>query len=342
MFPFEIAWHASSLHRGLRRFFRVETSTAGDLYHVGVYRPSADRTRIESARRSMGEHVTRRGPRRLLPVLILLPGLGAILAAADEGAEAEVAAAERLRILTTAAASYELTSRDASEEAFTLSPEPLLHYSNPVRAEVFSDGAMFVWCDGERPVAAVSLSIRGGDQLFREFSSLTDERLECRLDGKIVWAPESAGPLQQPFPDAPAAAGSAPLRLAQMRALSRRFSGDFRLPSKEDATELRLVSQPVHRYADRESGILDGAMFCMGEANDPELLILIELIQERPAADAVWRYSLARMTSIEMHVRLDDAEVWSTSFYWQGPRSPSDPYIEAKHGLYPPPELPQS
>jgi hypothetical protein len=234
---------------------------------------------------------------------------------------------------------YELTSRDDTDRSYPLNPEPLLHYTNPVRADVFSDGAMFVWCDGDRPVAAASLSIRAGENITREFCALSDERLECSLDGAIVWAPESAGLLRQPFPDSPAAAASAPLRLTQMRALARRFSGDFRLPQAEDPTELRLVSQPIYRYADDEMGILDGAMFCMGEANDPELLILIELVKD--GNESSWRYSLARMTSIEMHVRLDEAEVWSTSFYWRGPRSPSDPYIEAKHGPYPPPEAPQ-
>jgi hypothetical protein len=273
-------------------------------------------------------------------LMVWLSVVSYLRAADDPAAATDEAAAERLRILKAAAAAYELTSRDEADKAYTLTPEPLLHYSNPVRADVFSDGAMFVWCDGERPVAAASLSIRAGENITREFSALSEERLECSLDGVVIWTPESAGLLRQAFPDSPNAAGSAPLRLTQMRTLARRFSGDFRLPQAEDPTELRLVSQPVHRYSDDQLGIVDGAMFCMGEANDPELLILIELVKDDGDADPGWRYSLARMTSIEMRVRLDDAEVWSTSFYWRGPRSPSDPYIEAKHGPYPPPEAP--
>lgn len=294
-----------------------------------------------AARRGTPDDTRVRRRRAWLTIALLAIGQFTILPAADDASEGDEEAAARLRILKSATAAYELTSREETGKSYALTEEPLLHYSNPVRADVFSDGAMFVWCDGERPVAAASLSIREGDHITREFCSLTGERLECKLDDKIIWAPDSGGLLRQSFPDAQAAAGSVPLRLTQMRTLARRFSGDFRLPKNETPTELRLVSQPVYRYADDDSGIIDGAMFCMGEANDPELLILLELVKDGVDAEPAWRYSLARMTSIEMHVRLDDAEVWSTSFYWQGPRSPSDPYIEATHGPYPPPDFPQ-
>jgi hypothetical protein len=259
--------------------------------------------------------------------------LTAIHAAEEPQAVPEAAA--RLQILKDAAAAYTIAPPDDSAQALQLIPDPLLHYSNPVRANVFSDGTLFVWCERERPVVAGSLSIRNAEHITRELAALTSEPLECRLDGAVVWAPKSAGLLRQAFPDSPIAAAAPRLRLSQMRALARRFGGTFRLPSANDPTELRLVSQPVYRYSDQDTGIVDGAMFCLGEATDPELLLLIELIQDEGADMPAWRYSLARMTSVELKVRLDDSEVWSTTFYWRGPRSPADPYVEANHGPLP-------
>lgn len=269
--------------------------------------------------------------------LVLSAILSSDLAAADDTtAEPDPQAAVRLQILKDAAAAYVITPRDDSTSPLKLIPDPLLHYSNPVRADVFSDGTLFVWCERERPVVAGSLSIRNAEHITREFAALTEQPLECRLDGAVVWAPASSGLLEQSFPDDPAAAAAPRLRLSQMRALARRFSGTFQIPSAEVPTELRLISQPVYRYADKETGIVDGALFCLGEATDPELLLLIELVDTAAADQPQWRYSLVRMTSVEMKVRLDDAEVWSTTFYWRGPRSPADPYIEATHGPLPP------
>lgn len=256
-------------------------------------------------------------------------------AADDTPADPDPQAAVRLQVLKDAAAAYIITPRDDSTNPLRLISDPLLHYSNPVRADVFSDGTLFIWCEGERPVVAGSMSIRNAEHITREFASLSEQPLECRLDGTVVWSPASSGLLRQSFPDEPAAASAPRLRLSQMRALARRFSGTFQLPSANAATELRLISQPVYRYADKETGVVDGALFCMGEATDPELLLLLELVETTGGDQPQWRYSLVRMTSVELNVRLDDAEIWSTTFYWRGPRSPSDPYIESRHGPLP-------
>ena len=73
--------------------------------------------------------------------------------------------------------------------------------------------------------------------------------------------------------------------------------------------ELRLLAQPVLRYADSTNPVLDGAVFVFAHGTNPEVLLLIEAIGD-DAATAKWHYSFARSGSAEMHVELDGKQVW--------------------------------
>lgn len=117
-----------------------------------------------------------------------------------------------------------------------------------------------------------------------------------------------------------------------------RYSNPVRFVMKEtattDQTELRLMSQPIYRFAADKSGIIDGALFAFAEGTDPEALLLLEAV--RGAGESLaWRYTLARMTSRPIEVKVDDRSIWSAEGYWANPRSPSDPYVEIIRGLYP-------
>jgi hypothetical protein len=228
---------------------------------------------------------------------------------------------------------YTIVAADRLESPLLLAEEPALRYSNPVR-NFFSDGGLFLWLDGKRPLAAAVVSIRGKGQVFGEFTSLTAKPLECRREGAIVWSPRAGNVVGQSLSDAPPPSPSDKVRLRQMRDLARRFRAVKQASSN---VELRLMTQPIYRFSAESDGIVDGALFAFVEATDPEFLLLIEGHRADAASPAEWLYSLARITSPPLEVELDGRQLWSASGYWSHARSPTDPYSEMPLGAYLPP-----
>lgn len=119
-----------------------------------------------------------------------------------------------------------------------------------------------------------------------------------------------------------------------MRRLARRFSGSFTPWPRDGLEQLRLLSQPIYRYADEESGVLDGAVFALAQANDPEVLLVLEAARSASGGDFVWVYSLARMSVVTLKVRCDESEVWSAEGYGRISHMPNKPYIEVVEEKY--------
>ena len=211
--------------------------------------------------------------------------------------------------------------------------EPVLRFTNPARGQS-TDAAIFLWLSEDRPAAVASVRIRPDGAVWREFTSLSDQSLVCKRDGKTIWAPTTGGLVKKPLPEAPEPAGTPALRLAQARRLAERFTADFDHLSAGRWEDLRLLPQPIYRYS-AEKGAVEGAIFALAQANDPEALLILE--QARPAAGAkpIWSYALARMSSQPMRARLDGKEVWSVKGYWSNPRSKEDAYQEAADGKLP-------
>lgn len=209
---------------------------------------------------------------------------------------------------------------------------PILRYTNPSGGLV-KDGTLFVWRDGVRPIAACSFSIRGPEDpnaVFFEMTSLVGTPLRCERRGQARWTPKTGGLLDQAVPETGAPEDRPVARLTTMRNIARRFEArNFLRDGKPNA--LRLMPQPIDRYQDEPAGLLDAALFAFVEANDPEVLLLIEA---RKTADSEksWRYTIARMTSRQLQVRLDGKEVFTAPNFWQGPKSPDEPYLEARDG----------
>ena len=100
----------------------------------------------------------------------------------------------------------------------------MLRFTNPTRGN--AGGAIFLWLLDERPVAAASLRIRPDGAFWREFTSLSDQPLNCTRDGKVVWSPKS-GITRQPVPDAPKPAATPATRLVQMRRIAEKVVADY-------------------------------------------------------------------------------------------------------------------
>jgi hypothetical protein len=230
---------------------------------------------------------------------------------------------------------FQLTLRDKPAQVLSRVTQPLLHYTNPVRAIQLSDGALFIWVNGKRPVAAACISLRGQGEVYREFTALSDKPLVCAHNGNAIWVPTSGGLLDRSFDDAPAPASSGKLRMVQLRSLANRFQATYYKPATGEATQLRLMPQPIYRFDDPAAGgVEDGALFALAEANDPELLLMIEAVRSKDNK-LLWRYSLARMSSVPMTVQLSDQEIWKVTAYWRSPRTPEDPYMEARFDRLP-------
>jgi len=180
---------------------------------------------------------------------------------------------------------------------------PLLKYSDPARGY----SAAGVWRLGEkgRPQAIVSLEYwlraeTDEPRLMYELVSLAGVPL-------TVSSARAKLPAEGPPPefkrldtlDKPAAGERQ--RLAQLRALARRFTvsekhmGEF--------ASLRLLSQPIDRYADAEKGIRDGGLFVFVYGTNPEAALWLEADKEG------WRYAVARMTWAEVVAEFDGKEV---------------------------------
>lgn len=71
--------------------------------------------------------------------------------------------------------------------------------------------------------------------------------------------------------------------------------------------------------------------FADGAAEDPQVLLLIEA-RRQSGGDARWKSTIARMSSRQQRVLLDGQEVLFAANFWQGPRSPDEPYLEMRDG----------
>jgi len=210
-----------------------------------------------------------------------------------------------------------------------------VRFSNPERESGTWDGATFLWLEGTKPVAAISYGIRRpNNAVFREHTSFSATPLACRKGQMEVWQPKTGGLIGQRFADAMSPAETAAARLAQMRSLARRFSASC--TRNGETTQLRLMPQPLYRFADEQHDTHDGGLFALVVSNDPELFVLIEAVADKVSDKSFWQYSLARMSSHQMTVQLDEKDIWSVPGYYSIPavERRAGPYIEAFQGTF--------
>jgi hypothetical protein len=215
-----------------------------------------------------------------------------------------------LRLTLAAAAEYEFRVGD-DEKPLELQREPILKWSNPDRGEVH--GNVFVWTREGRPLAVGSLFkwFTPFTHMSHEFLSLAEGPLAAKFHGKPVWKTDESVVRFADVPNAPAPAATEAQRLLQMKQLAKDFTGSKKeRDEKTGAIELRLLPQPVYRYAAPKQGVVAGGLFALVHGTDPELFVLIEARGKDPES-ARWQYAATRMTSSEVRLRHRDKEVWS-------------------------------
>jgi hypothetical protein len=247
-------------------------------------------------------------------------------ASAQEEKPKDIGAGRRIEFqeLKQAAARYQIVAESDPPKTMVLAPEPILHWTNPLRRT--SNGVVFIWVADGRPEAVASFyryAYDGKTIEDHEFQSLmTKNGLTATRDGQTVWAPPTAGMSLATIPGAPRPAAAPAGRLRQMRDLAHEFRAF--LGTQDDRSELRLLPKPLYRYEANRPGLLDGALFAFVVTTDPEVLLMIEA---RPgAADWAWHYGFARMSMVNLQAQHKDQRVWSADWVYDL-EAPNKPYV---------------
>ena len=220
--------------------------------------------------------------------------------------------------------------------ALTFRREPLLRYNDPSRpgdkgAQSLLDAS--VWRLGEtgRPTAIVTLEVypRGEATavLSYEFVSLSPVGFEIKNSHGVTWTPSSTQLSIKPLVDAPKPADAKRSRLTQMRQLARRFTAQAEW--RGDKIECRLLAQPIDRYHDGGTGIVDGAIFVFANGANPEMGLLLECSEKH------WSYGVLRLTAATLTTQLDGKSFDPPS------KSAGNPILAPTTGMQHEIELPQ-
>jgi hypothetical protein len=213
-----------------------------------------------------------------------------------------------LKLTLAAAAEYEIRV-GSDDKPLELQREPVLKWSNPDRGEVH--GNVFLWTRDSRPLVVASLFkwFSPHTHMSHEFHSLAEEPLSVKFHGQPVWKTSESALHFVDVPRAGAPAANETQRLLQLKQLAKDFSG-WKKERDGIENELRLLPQPIHRYAAPKQGIINGGMFTLVHGTDPEIFVLIEARGE-DVAGARWQYTATRMTSVQLRLRYKDEQVWS-------------------------------
>jgi len=233
---------------------------------------------------------------------MLTPLLLLALVAADEPSTDDQQRREAVARLAPAKAKQLQVLVGEQQEKATLVDKPLLRWSNPTAGSVF--GEVYLWTVRERPVAIASI-YRWYHPLKDstvEVVSMTSAPIEAREGDRILWQAPAGGLEFKALDKSPPPAATATARLGQMRNLAREFSATLadERGGQRVTRELRLLNQPLHRYADEAAGLIDGALFAFVETTDPEAWLLIEAV--KTGEERTWRCGLARMNADELKV----------------------------------------
>jgi hypothetical protein len=233
---------------------------------------------------------------------------------------------DRLRTMQQHAADYRLSVSGEQEEVLVLQKKPVLRWSNPLRET--DDGAVFLWTmSNGRPAAA--LSIYTHEQVFidHEFQSLALVPIVAERGQIPVWRPAKAGMEFREMPGAVEVEETSALRLSQMRKMLGEFSAS--MGRERWRHELRLLRQPLYRYGDEGSDILDGAVFAFCQGTDPELLVAVEVRADMEGS-RTWHYAPARFNMGSLELKHDGKPVWTVDD-WNRVPDPTEPYITFVH-----------
>jgi hypothetical protein len=243
--------------------------------------------------------------------LSLLIGLLSLTAVAQEPVSTDSASEAAEQIRTARANAAIISIQDATSGAeIERVEDPVLQYTEPVRGNVH--GTLWVWGRTGRPAAVLEL-IRNGNprsDLCHDwfcFHATADRPIKLTARSGQTWTPQSSDLKFQSLPHAPVPAETSAARMGQMKQFVRRFSAhEFYISGR---VEMRLLPAAVHRYEDRERGLIDGAIFVIAEGTHPEATLFLEAIQPADGVEPIWQFAIGRSGAAEMVMFYDNQEV---------------------------------
>lgn len=244
----------------------------------------------------------------LVLVTAILIGQSSTPATQQDTAET-IESRESIELSRAEVAKYHFYVDQSPDSKLLLHAEPILRWTNHLQRRFYGD--VFVWTRHGRPevVATITNSYGGYHAMETEAHSLSLGKFRATNGEQPLWSPSVAGVTFADVPDTPAVADAPARRLLQMREIARRFAAISTAGSQH--LQLRMLSQPVFRYASTDQAISDGAMFVFANGTDPEIFLLIESRQS--GTDTTWQYAIARFNShVELRVSIDNGDVvWS-------------------------------
>jgi hypothetical protein len=220
-----------------------------------------------------------------------------------------IESAERLANMRRRAEHTHVFATDGDKrEEIAMRSEPVFRYGDQPRGIV--DATLWVWGEPGRPVALQKIEFYPPTPTSWTYclASLSSGLVAAEWQGGRTWTAIKPGVEMRLLDGGPDPSANKAGRIRQMKDLARRFTvrGSEATQRRE---ELRLITQPIHRYADAEQGIEEGAIFGFGSGTNPNCLLLIELAREVQSRGR-WQYGFVGMSAESLRARFDDHEVW--------------------------------
>src|SRR4029453_11205568 len=209
---------------------------------------------------------------------LLAPLVVQSIAASEEPAGTEDAkAAHRARMQKLASTFQVFAVPGKPESKVELAAEPILRYADNTRQT--NESALWILGAKGRPSAVLCVEYypnrkRGPSWLY-EIASLSTERIAAQRGDDLAWTAKQPGLELKNLADADPPAARPVQRLGQMKTLRARFTA-FEHAGIEGRVERRPLTSPLHRYADPEHGLTDGAIFSFANGTNPEVLLVLE------------------------------------------------------------------
>ena len=202
--------------------------------------------------------------------------------------------------------------RDGKHVSGKMVEKPLLRYNDSTRR--LSDSTLWLWTERELPCGLMAIEFYpknpSGPQWLFEFVSLSDANLAIDRGNDWKWGAKQSGLEWRPISNATEPSAKPTLRLTQAKQLFQRFAAHEN-EGVNGHIELRPLANPLYRYSDEASGVIDGVIFAFVNGTNPEVLLVIEARHDGGAKVPSWCYSLAQMTGAKVSASIDDQEVWT-------------------------------